>query len=148
MRCAICGEENPDGKSSCVKCGAQPTIRPPSLQTPGFAATLAPRAGTAAPMKAETERRSVGTRFQIIEMLGRGGMGVVYRARDMELGGEEVAVKVLQSSFTQDPHELDRLKREIITARRVSHPNVLRVYEFGVSGTDAFLSMEVLVGGT
>ena len=89
----------------------------------------------------------IGRRYKLEAMLGRGGMGVVYKARDLDLG-EEIAVKLLQPAATKDPQEIDRFKREIVVARRITHPNVIRIHDFGSAGEDSFISMELLTGGT
>ena len=89
----------------------------------------------------------VGGRFELRSELGRGGMGIVYKALDRQLG-VEVALKVLPSTLTRDPEDEERLKREILTARRVSHRNVIRINEFGLDGRDPFIAMEYLTGGS
>jgi serine/threonine-protein kinase len=88
----------------------------------------------------------LGERYRVLAELGRGGMGVVYRARDLVLD-EEIALKVLLRQFTTNPEDLERFKGEIKTARRITHPNVIRIHDFGVIGRDAFISMEMLAGG-
>ena len=85
-------------------------------------------------------------RYQWLETLGRGGMGVVYKAKDLDLE-EVVAIKVLQPDF--DGSELDlltRFKREINLNRKIKHPNVARIHDFGVSGDYPFITMEFIAG--
>ncbi len=103
---------------------------------------------------AETERVLAGTvrpgqviagRFEIIRLLGAGGMGVVYLARDRQLG-EEVALKVIAGLGLTDPAAADRLRREASAARRISHPNVVRLHDLGEEGGLLFLSMEFVDG--
>jgi CheY-like chemotaxis protein len=87
-------------------------------------------------------------RYEIIEELGRGGMGVVYRARDRELA-EEVAVKVMRAELLKtDPGLIERLKNEIRLARRITHPNVVRSHDFGEYEGTYFLTMEYVEGIT
>jgi CheY-like chemotaxis protein len=87
-------------------------------------------------------------RYEIIEELGRGGMGVVYRACDRELG-EEVAVKVMRAELLKtDPGLIERLKMEIRLARRITHPNVVRSHDFGEWQGMHFLTMEYVKGIT
>lgn len=87
-------------------------------------------------------------RYDMIEELGRGGMGVVYRARDRELG-EEVAIKVLRSELLKtDPSLIERLKSEIRLARRITHPNVVRSHDFGEWHGMHYLTMEYIEGIT
>src|SRR5690349_23314346 len=78
-------------------------------------------------------------------MLGSGGMGVVYRARDRELD-EIVALKVLNRELGSGPSVLERFRREVKLARRVTHRNVARTYDIGEHGGDRFLTMEFIEG--
>src|SRR5262245_34694549 len=83
-------------------------------------------------------------RFRIVSRLGRGGMGEVYRADDLELG-QPVALKFL-SSLRSDVRARERLRTEVRLARRISHPNVCRVYDIGEAGADLYLPMEYVDG--
>ncbi len=84
-------------------------------------------------------------RYEILNVVGRGGMGVVYKARDRETG-EVVALKVLQSGLSADPGVLERFKNELRLARRITHKNVCRIHEFNRSGDLAFITMEFVDG--
>jgi serine/threonine-protein kinase len=84
-------------------------------------------------------------RYRIIGLLGRGGMGEVYRADDLRLG-QPVALKFLPEALRQDPTRLAQFHNEVRTARQVSHPNVCRVYDIGESGGLLYLSMEYVDG--
>jgi ligand-binding sensor domain-containing protein len=87
-------------------------------------------------------------RFDNLEAVGRGGMGIVYRARDRELD-ETVAIKLLRKGLIAGDEEVrERFKREIKLARRVTHPNVLRLYEFGEHNGTPYISMEFVEGVT
>ena len=87
-------------------------------------------------------------RFEIIRLLGRGGMGAVYEARDRELHSS-VAVKILRPEIAKEGSVQERFRREIQLARQVTHPNVCRIYDLGLHGEDLlFLSMELLEGET
>ena len=89
-----------------------------------------------------------GDRYEILGTLGKGGMGVVYRARDRQLD-EVVALKLLRpEALATDPTLLDRFKQEIKLARRITHRNVLRTHDFGETGGVPFISMEYLEGVT
>ncbi len=91
---------------------------------------------------------SFGTRYKIRSELGRGGMGVVYRATDLELE-EDVALKVLKPGAFEDATDgLAKLKREIRLARRISHSNVIRVHDLVEAGGMRCLSMEYVPGTT
>ncbi len=84
-------------------------------------------------------------RYRIIGQLGKGGMGEVYRADDLKLG-QPVALKFLPEKLSKDAAMLERFHREVRTARKVSHPNVCRVFDIGVTGGQNFLSMEYIDG--
>ena len=86
----------------------------------------------------------VAGRYRVISLLGRGGMGEVYRADDLSLG-QAVALKFLPEAVT-DEHTLERFRNEVRIARRISHPNVCRVYDIGQSDDQIFLSMEYVDG--
>src|SRR5262245_28440617 len=98
----------------------------------------------------------LASRYRIVSFLGRGAVGEVYEAEDLELGGK-IAVKVLRPDIADDERVLQRFKREIQLARRVTHPNVCRVFDLvhhhGEEGAGApaervFLTMELLRGET
>ena len=84
-------------------------------------------------------------RYRIIGLLGRGGMGEVYRADDMRLG-QPVALKLLPEDLRHDPVRLAQFHNEVRTARQVSHPNVCRVYDIGEAEGALYLSMEYVDG--
>ena len=86
----------------------------------------------------------VAGRYRVISLLGRGGMGEVYRADDLSLG-QTVALKFLPEAAT-DQQTLERFRNEVRIARRISHPNVCRVYDIGQSDNQVFLSMEYIDG--
>ncbi len=96
----------------------------------------------------------LGSRFEILRFVAQGGMGEVYEARDLELG-ETVALKTLRPEIADDARVLQRFKREITLARKVTHPNVCRVFDVfrhpipgGSDRSAAFLVMEMLRGET
>jgi TolB-like protein/predicted Ser/Thr protein kinase len=87
----------------------------------------------------------VGNRYEILGMLGSGGMGTVYRARDRELD-EIVALKVLKKELAATAGMLERFRREVKLARRVTHKNVARTFDIGAHEGDRFLTMELIEG--
>jgi serine/threonine-protein kinase len=89
----------------------------------------------------------LGSRFEILSVLGAGGMGVVYKARDRELD-DLVALKMLKREAAGDEALLGRLKTELKLARRITHPNVLRTFDFGDIDGHPFISMEYVRGIT
>ncbi|HEX2123292.1 MAG TPA: HAMP domain-containing protein, partial [Thermoanaerobaculia bacterium] len=87
-------------------------------------------------------------RYRIEQILGRGGMGVVYKATDTQLD-ETVAIKTLPGDvMTRSPEDLERFKREIRLARKITHRNVLRTYDYGEAEGVYFISMEFVRGYT
>ena len=106
---------------------------------------------TAAAMSADSPFRSgeiLAARYEILAHLGDGGMGMVYRARDIELG-EQVAVKVVRRDLVHgDPTIVERLKEEIRLARRISHKNVVRAHDLGEWKGTYFITMEYVKGIT
>lgn len=86
-------------------------------------------------------------RYLVDDKLGEGGFGAVYKARDTILN-VLVALKILRMGFVEDPIALERFKREVILARKVSHPNVCRIYDIGESNGLHYVSMEYLEGRT
>jgi len=90
-------------------------------------------------------------RFVLEKLLGRGGIGVVYKARDRlaeraDTGTDKVAVKLLREELRSKPELLDALQREALQARKLSHPNIARVHDLHRDGETCFLTMELLEG--
>jgi serine/threonine protein kinase len=86
-------------------------------------------------------------RYHVIERIGRGAMGVVYRARD-EAMGREVALKVLTADIEDDPDIRTRFLREAEAAARLSHPNIITIFDVGEEAERFFIVMELLRGAT
>lgn len=135
---------------------AAPSRGPPPATAHGLALTLRPDEGAPSPsalMSAQVAAHGhalgpgsvVAGRFHLDDVLGRGGMAVVYRATDLELG-ETVALKIL-SVVDADPESLRRFRQEVSVTRRLAHPNIVRVFDIGEHAGRRFLTME-LVDGT
>jgi serine/threonine-protein kinase len=108
--------------------------------------------GATAPGAAATQELTAGQlfagRYRIEQILGRGGMGVVYKATDAQLD-ETVAIKTLPGDVMQrSPEDLERFKREIRLARKITHRNVLRTFDYGEADGVYFISMEFVRGYT
>ncbi|HEY8022645.1 MAG TPA: protein kinase [Thermoanaerobaculia bacterium] len=121
------------------------------VETAGGALAATPAGRSAAAAAATLSGIEPGAlmahRFEILSVLGAGGMGVVYKARDRELD-DLVALKMLKRELWGDPAQLERLKSELKLARKITHPNVLRTYDFGEINGIPFISMEYVRGVT
>ncbi|MEP6995757.1 MAG: serine/threonine-protein kinase, partial [Acidobacteriota bacterium] len=87
----------------------------------------------------------IGQRYEVVELLGRGGMGAVYRVRDRHLD-RDVALKLIRPEIADDTATLERFKREIQLSSVVTHKNVLRIYDLGESDGIKFLTMHLVAG--
>jgi class 3 adenylate cyclase len=111
---------------------------------PAPAPTPTPASGsTAAP--AMDFPAALTSRYALLGEAGRGGMGVVYKAHDLETG-DVVALKILKPEIASNPTVLERFKNEVRLARKITHRNVCRTYEFGRADGTAYISMEYVDG--
>jgi hypothetical protein len=152
--CPACNNDTPDGSRFCPSCGGalDPSVsdatRTSIEDDRASEASPAPPPSTSQP-SLDKARFLPGTelagRYRIVGLLGRGGMGEVYRAEDLKLG-RPVALKFLPSGLERDPGRLERLLNEVSVALRVTHANVCRVYDIAESEGQHFLSMEYVDG--
>ncbi|GIF53224.1 serine/threonine protein kinase [Asanoa ferruginea] len=91
--------------------------------------------------------RRLADRYEIAEVVAKGGMGVVWRARDLRLG-RAVAVKLVAGEVLADPTVVARFDREARTVARLNHPNIVAIYDVGTDGDDSFLVMELVDGSS
>jgi predicted Ser/Thr protein kinase len=153
IRCPACSYEAPEDYRYCPRCSA-PLVDVSAAPT----RTSAPRNSPphpAPPVRHLATDPSGGGRFlpgtvvsgryRVVSLLGRGGMGEVYRADDLKLG-QAVALKFLPARVEEDDARLQRLLTEVKIARQISHPGVCRVYDVGEAEGHHFISMEYVDG--
>jgi serine/threonine protein kinase/tetratricopeptide (TPR) repeat protein len=137
MICTHCHTPNPTNANICSACGSGLDIG----ADVGFGATL--EASQSASINTGTD---FGPRYHVESLLGSGGMGKVYKARDRELE-RTVAIKVLRPDLMTDPMALQRFKHELLLASSISHPNILRIHDLGEYKGIKFISMAYVDGG-
>ena len=101
--------------------------------------------GAALPDRVHSARPLYGGRYELLDLVGAGGAGTVYRARDVELD-EIVALKVLRKELVRAPEVVERFRSEVKLARRVTHRNVARMFDIGEHEGERFLTMEFVEG--
>lgn len=151
MECPVCAAENPDAASQCGACHT-PLPVSSSLETlneagmpADWSVDVTPEPG--APKTDEVLKPGIvlAGRYEILQLLGRGGMGAVYKARDKELD-RIVAIKLIRSEFARNPEILRRFKQELILARQVTHKNVIRIFDLGQADGIKFITMDFVEG--
>ena len=161
MQCPLCQADNPPTAISCAKCSTPLPLDDRTLgatMTGGTAPPSATPRGTSAWSVAVTPQPDapyaqgealVGTllaeRYEILELLGQGGMGAVYKAHDIELE-RLVALKLIRPDLASNPEILRRFKQELILAREVTHRNVIRIFDLGQAKGFKFITMEFVEG--
>ncbi len=136
MKCPKCQHENPKDMSFCVKCGTQLSVEEISL------------AETKTLLRHRQELETGSTfagRYQVVEEMGRGGMGRVYKVIDTKLK-EELALKVIHPEIAADQRIIKRFGNELKMARKISHKNVCRMYHLEEDAGIHYLTMEFIRG--
>jgi hypothetical protein len=130
---------NPDGQEACLQCQTPlPRIKIEAV------ASQPPR--PPGPVASQFRRGQVVTnRYTVLNIIGRGGMGTIYRVHDNTLG-EDVALKTLLPQFAQDKQIIERFFNEARIARKLAHPNIVRVHDIGIAGDVLYISMEHIEG--
>jgi len=137
MKCPRCQNENPEGTRFCGRCGRE---------LPGSGETVASATATfQTPSKGLERGATFARRFEIIEEIGKGGMGTVYKAYDSKIR-EVVALKLLKPEIASDLEVIERFRNEIKLARQVSHRHVCRMYDLGEEWLSIYISMEYVAG--
>jgi serine/threonine protein kinase len=136
MFCSRCGSEITGKSKFCPSCGLDL-----------MATTPVHAIATGVLQELDLVRESLTAEYEIIEELGRGGMAMVYRARDRQLE-REVAIKVLPFSLAFDAEFVERFQREARTAAQLEHPNIIPIYRVGRSGRVIYFVMKYLRGSS
>jgi len=145
VKCPKCFFVNPDGQESCVRCNAPlPRIRIDAQPSPRPAAGPNPQQGQGQALQFHPGQVIAG-RYSVQSLIGRGGMGCIYKVNDNVLG-ETVALKTLLPQFVRDQLVVDRFFNEARIARKLAHPNVVRVHDIGSADGTVYISMEYLQG--
>jgi predicted Ser/Thr protein kinase len=160
VTCRTCANDIPESSRFCLSCGAAVNGAPMVTQTVATPTPTPARTPSRSPSNSRTRLSSssgslgegrfppgtlLAGRYRVVALLGRGGMGEVYRAHDLTLG-QEVALKFLPEVAASNPAALARFYSEVRIARQVSHANVCRVYDLGEVDGQPYLSMEYVDG--
>ena len=131
MYCSRCGTQNDDTSKFCRSCGLDLAATP--IQTPQELTEL------------ELVREQLKDEYEILDELGRGGMAIVFKAREKQLE-REVAIKVLPFSLAFDKEFVERFQREARTSAKLEHPGIIPIYRVGKSGRVIYFVMKFLRG--
>jgi len=135
VKCPQCDTNNPSDSKYCKECA---TLLPSSKEIP-----------VTETLETPTEKLTRGTlfanRYEIIEELGKGGMGNVYRAEDKKIK-EEVALKLIKPEIASDKKTIERFSNELKMARKIAHRNVCRMYDLGEEKGTHYITMEYVPG--
>src|SRR5262245_41838458 len=161
IKCPTCGTSASDAAKNCAVCASplrKPAVATAVLTPPGPSSIAAPDAETVAasgttPFRTGATAASLvpgqtfGHRYQVISLLGAGGMGAVYHVWDSELG-LSLALKVIRPETDPDAaQELERrFKRELVLARQVTHTNVIRIHDLGEINGTKYITMPFVHG--
>ncbi|NIO49520.1 MAG: protein kinase [Candidatus Aminicenantes bacterium] len=135
MKCPKCHFENPDDSIYCGKCS---TLLYPSEE-------ISPTKTFETPAKGLTKGTTFASRYEVLEELGKGGMGRVYKALDKEIN-EEVAIKLLKPEIASDESTVERFRNELKFARKIAHKNVCKMYHLAKEEETPYITMEYVPG--
>lgn len=134
LKCPKCEFVNPAGRITCARCNTPLSAKPLAEARADQMSQIQFRPG-----------QVVATRYTVVDLIGRGGMGCIYRVKDNALK-EEVALKTLLPQFVRDKMVVERFFNEARIARALSHPNIVRVHDIGMTGNIIYISMELVRG--
>ena len=135
MYCSRCGTQNKDTAKFCDSCGLDLTVATPTgvrIEAPEIT-------------EIDMVRQELDEEYEILEELGRGGMAIVFKAKEKQLD-REVAIKVLPFSLAFDKEFVERFQREARTSAKLEHPNIIPIYRVGKSGRVIYFVMKFLRG--
>ena len=136
-KCPACRSDNPDTLKFCGECGTQ--LPPPQSHLPDVTETLQ------TPVHELTTGATFAGRYQVIEELGHGGMGKVYKVFDTDIK-EKIAPQALKPEIAFDKETVERFSNEPKLARKISHRNVCRMFDLGKAEGTTFITMEFVPG--
>src|SRR5437879_8377878 len=131
MYCSRCGTQNDDTSKFCRSCGLDLAATP--IQT------------SQERTERELRREQLKDEYEILDELGRGGMAIVFKAREKQLE-RDVAIKVLPFSLAFDKEFVERFQREARTSAKLEHPGIIPIYRVGKSGRVIYFVMKFLRG--
>jgi len=135
MKCPKCHFENPEDTMYCGKCASP--LKPSE--------EISPTKTFEIPAKGLTKGTTFASRYEVIEELGRGGMGRVYKALDKEIN-EEVAIKLLRPEIASDESTVERFRNELKFSRKIAHKNVCKMYHLAKEAETPYITMEYVPG--
>jgi tetratricopeptide (TPR) repeat protein len=137
IKCPKCEFDNPEGTRFCGNCAAPLKIVEDAK--PSFTKTLE------TPVNDLRRGALFAERYEIIEKLGTGGMGAVYRAEDTKIG-QDIALKLIKPEIASDKKTIERFRNELKTTRMISHRNVCRMFDLGETADTFYITMEYVSG--
>ena len=150
MECPQCNFPNPAEANSCAECNTPLHIEGVTTSEGvtkdlSFLESRKGVEGIRVSVSAMRPGTVIGGRYEVLQLLGEGGMGAVYKAKDRELD-RLVALKVIRPELAENPEIHQRFKQELILARQVTHKNVIRIFDLGEAEGTKFISMEYIEG--
>jgi serine/threonine protein kinase len=153
IKCPKCHSDNPETATFCANCGillrsvrgTDPTSVGPDPRSGRPSEDISVTKTLETPAQGLVIGSTFAGRYQVVEELGKGGMGAVYKALDTQID-EEVAIKLIRPEIASDEKTLERFSNELKLARKISHKNVCRMYHLEREGEMPYISMEFLEG--
>ncbi len=147
MVCPQCNYANSETSATCAKCATPLPLSDQTLATggQGWSAPVGDVVISQEALGQLSPGTVLGGRYDIVRLLGQGGMGAVYQAYDRELE-RQVALKLIRSELAANPEILKRFKQELILARQITHKNVIRIFDLGQADGFKFITMDYIEG--